>query len=126
MTTSNDRLLRCFILEDEKHQVDHLAGFIDQTIGLTFAGSSANALTALSDVTGPGGPDLVFLSTYVHGMNGIDFAQAVKGHTKIIFISSMPWRIQEIFPDEAFEYLPKPISYEAFLKCIGRIRKRKY
>ena len=75
-------------------------------------------------VQNPPAPDLTFLDVDMPDMYGITFAEQAKGYSNIIFITSMPDYPKSRFPDEPFEYLPKPISYRNFLQCIERIRQK--
>lgn len=125
MAVIPNRTLTCYILDDEEHMIKYLSELIDETDGLNLAGTSTRPLEALPFFANPEAPDIVFLGMYMNGMYGTDFALAVKNNTQVVFTTSMPWRVQKIFPVEPFEYLPKPIDNEAFNKCIQRIRRRK-
>lgn len=118
----NAKGLSCYIVDDERHAIDHLTELIDATKGLILAGESTNPVEALTKVAKPNGPDLTFLDVDMPEMSGIDFAIAAKSYTTIIFITSTPRFVQELFKEERFYYLPKPITYDKFLACIASVR----
>ncbi|MDT3401223.1 LytR/AlgR family response regulator transcription factor [Mucilaginibacter terrae] len=113
--------LTCYILDSENYVIGQIAEMVDDTEGLRLVGSSTTPLEALPLFQGAGAPDLVFVGMYMNGMHGLDFAQAVKTLTRIVFTTALPWKVKETFQDDPFEYLPKPFGDVAFLKCIQRV-----
>jgi DNA-binding LytR/AlgR family response regulator len=115
--------LSCYLVDDEYHALNLLKEFIDKTPGIELAGCSTSATTALSEITNHY-PMLVFLDIDMPDLNGLSFAEIIGGNTTVIFTTAHPEYAAEAFEKDAADYLLKPISYERFLKCITKIRRR--
>jgi len=123
MAFPKNKILTCYVVDDEQHAVDATSDYILRTEGLQLNGASTNPLQAITEVAKPGGPDLTFLDVDMPKMSGISFAELAKPYTTIIFTTADPRQLRYAFPDESFECLAKPFSYEKFLACIKKIRK---
>ncbi|WP_342647377.1 LytTR family DNA-binding domain-containing protein [Mucilaginibacter sp. CSA2-8R] len=116
-------MLRCYIIDDEYHSVEILISYIAQTPGLELAGYATNPLTALNDITGVHPPDVTFLDVEMPELSGMEVAGLVKPYTTVIFTTSFREFAVEAFEKEAFDFLPKPISYARFRQSISRIQR---
>jgi len=115
--------LSCYIVDDEPHAIRILEDFIRKTPGLELAGSSNKALEALEQIASLR-PGLTFLDVDMPELNGLQVAGMVNTQTTVIFTTAYREYAPEAFEKEAADYLLKPISYERFLVCIQKIRKR--
>lgn len=115
--------LSCYIVDDEYHSVELLARFIEATEGLELQGYATNPLTALNEVAGPNPPDITFLDVEMPELSGMEFAGLANLYTRIIITTAYREFALEAFEKEAFDFLPKPVSYPRFLRSIQRIRR---
>lgn len=93
---------------------------------VTFNVASFNNPADLLDTyTGSGTYNMVFLDVEMPGMTGIELAGHIRNipdnNVFIIFISSYPEYMKDSFNVQAFQYLTKPISKQAFFMEMNRI-----
>lgn len=115
--------LTCYIVDDESHSIDILKSFIEKTPGLELAGSTTNPLFGLNEVMVQNPPDVTFLDVDMPELSGMDFADLVNDHTRIIFTTSYREYAIEAFEKDAEDYLLKPIGYERFLQSIKKVKR---
>ena len=114
--------LTCYIVDDEFHAIEILAGFIAKTAGLELIGSSTKALKALEEVSTDIPPDIILLDVDMPDLSGLEFAGLVNHYTTVVFTTSYREYALEAFEKQALDYLLKPIKYERFLKAIQKVR----
>src|SRR6185437_11434262 len=114
--------LTCYIVDDETHSIEILKSFIEKTPGLTLTGSATDPLFALNEVMVDDPPDVTFLDVDMPELSGMEFAELVNAHTRIIFTTSFCEYAVEAFEKNAEDYLLKPIGYERFLKAIKKVK----
>ena len=115
--------LSCYIVDDEPHAVNVLRGYVEKTPGLDLTGSTTYPLIALEAIPSLL-PDLVFLDVDMPEVNGLKVAGLVNKQSTVVFTTAYREYGPEAFENEAADYLLKPISYERFLGCIQRIRRK--
>ena len=118
--------LLCFIIEDEPIAVQILEDYIRQTPNLkTIKVLKKLDSFALSSIW-KDKPDMIFLDLNTHGLNRdcINNLILSRGNTLVIFTTAYPKQyIQEILKIDLSRlgYLPKPASYDTFLKEVQRV-----
>ncbi|MEO7215555.1 LytTR family DNA-binding domain-containing protein [Mucilaginibacter sp.] len=112
----------CYVVDDEPHATAVLVDYINRTPGLSLAGSHANPLAALAEMT-QAPPALAFLDIDMAELSGIALAGMINQHSAVIFTTSFREYGAEAFEKNAAGYLLKPISYERFLACVQKIRE---
>lgn len=116
----------CFIIEDEPIAVQILEDYIRQTpILKTTQVLKRLDSYAISSIWKEK-PDMIFLDLNTCGLNIDCISNLIsnRGNTLIIFSTAYPKKyIQEILKIDLSQlgYLPKPASYEAFLKEVERV-----
>jgi two-component system LytT family response regulator len=114
--------LTCYIIDDERHSIDIIKRYIEQTPGLELSGTSINPLEALEFFSESPAPELTFLDVDMPQLNGLDFAELVNPVTKIIFTTAFRDYAPEAFEKNAIDYLIKPINYPRFLKAVTKVK----
>jgi two-component system LytT family response regulator len=116
-------ILDCYILDDERHAVELLQTYVEQTAGLRLAGSSTKPLEALTAIPALR-PAITFADVDMPELSGLDLAGRVAGITAIVFTTAYREFAPEAFEKDAVDYLLKPISYARFLSCIDRVKRK--
>jgi DNA-binding LytR/AlgR family response regulator len=117
--------ITCYVVDDESDAIELLKEYISRTPGLLLSGTAQNPLVALNEITGRNAPNLTFVDVDMRQLSGMDLADMVGLYTKVVFTTAFPQFAIQAFEKEAFDYLLKPISYERFLKCVQRAKKRR-
>ncbi|RDV13371.1 DNA-binding response regulator [Pontibacter diazotrophicus] len=118
-------MIKCFVVDDEAHNIRLLSDYIEKTPGLELVGAAENPLEALHAITsGTVTPDLVFVDVDMPELSGVDLAGLLNRHTEIVFATAYPDYALQAFEKNALDYLVKPISYERFLQSVSKVRLR--
>ena len=116
-------MVKCIIVDDEPLAQQVLQTYIDQTTGLSLAGSFANALEAfrflsIEEV------DLMFLDIKMPALNGVDFVKTLRNPPPVIFTTAFSEFAVASYELDAVDYLLKPITYDRFQKSINKFFKQ--
>lgn len=68
-------------------------------------------------------PDLAFLDIQMPGLSGLEVAQGIEGHTRVIFVTAYDEYAVQAFEQEALDYLLKPVSAERLARCVQRVQR---
>ncbi|WP_276498244.1 LytR/AlgR family response regulator transcription factor [Pontibacter litorisediminis] len=114
----------CYVVDDERHALDVLARYIQNTPGLELKGAEENPLRALDAITsGKVSADITFLDVDMPQLSGIDLAGLINSCTTVVFTTAYPDYAYQAFDKNAVDYLLKPISYERFLRAIAKVKE---
>ena len=114
----------CILADDELHLTRYLADQLKaiwpelEIVGIAANGLEADALIAEHQ------PDLAFLDIQMPGHTGLEVAQAIEGHTRVVFVTAYDDYAVQAFDDGAIDYLLKPVTTERLAKCVARLRQR--
>lgn len=108
-----NRMLTCWIIDDEPLALDLLKTYIDEIPFLRLTGSYLNPSRAMEDILSKS-VDLIFLDIQMPKINGMELAQLIPACTKIVFITAFREYALEGYKVNAFDYLLKPVSFEEF------------
>ncbi|MBE9463611.1 LytR/AlgR family response regulator transcription factor [Dyadobacter subterraneus] len=116
-------MIKCLVVDDEPLAQQVLQRYIDQTPGLTFTASCANAMEAfqflsITDV------NLMFLDIKMPALNGVDFVRSLKNPPPVIFTTAFSEYAIESYELDAVDYLLKPVTYERFEKSVSKFFKQ--
>ncbi|NEU08693.1 response regulator transcription factor [Flavihumibacter sp. R14] len=117
-------MLHCYIVDDEVPSIEIISDYINQTKNLRLLGSSTRPHDIIDIISGPVKPDITFLDIDMPAINGLELAGIINHYTSIIFISAYPEYGAEAFEKDAYDFLPKPISYARFMQAIVKIKNR--
>lgn len=113
------RLLKCLVVDDEPLAAALISGYVERTPFLQLVkqvNSAAEAMQVLADQT----IDLIFMDIRMPGMSGMELAEILPEHTRVIFITAFADYALEGFNVKALHYLLKPVSYPQFLQAANR------
>jgi len=116
--------LRCAIIEDEPLAQELLEKYVGRISFLELAGTFDDAIAAFTQLPALA-PHIIFLDINMPEMNGIEFLKALPApHPVVIMTTANPHHALDGFELGVADYLLKPVTFDRFVKAIGRIRER--
>lgn len=113
-----NKILRCFIVEDEPDARAVLKKYIGRVPFLELIGESGDPISALFQVSETK-PDLLFLDVEMPDMTGFEFIRSLNGHKpRVILVTAYPGYALEGYDHEVVDYLLKPVPFDRFLKGV--------
>ena len=112
--------IRCLAVDDEPPALEVLKKFINAVYTLELAGTCADAIEAMNFLQSHR-VDLIFLDIKMPELLGTDFIRALKNPPRVIFTTAFRRYAIEGFELDAVDYLLKPISFDRFLKAVGKV-----
>ncbi|ALO15544.1 Transcriptional regulatory protein YpdB [Salinivirga cyanobacteriivorans] len=116
-----DTKLNCLIVDDEEVAREVMASYISKVPYLELKASCENAIDAHEIMTQEE-IDLVFLDIEMPGLSGIDFLKTVAHKPHVIICSANKDYAVEGFDLDVEDFILKPVTFERFLKAVGKIR----
>ena len=117
MSSPNEKLFSCLIVDDEPHAREVLQRYIQQLPMLSVAGESSNALQAMI-LLKQQPVDLIFLDIQMPKITGIDLIKAMPSLPKVILTTAFEQYALQAFDLDVTDYLLKPIRFERFVKAV--------
>jgi DNA-binding LytR/AlgR family response regulator len=111
--------MKCIIVDDEPLAIEILESYVARIDELELVGTFRNAIAAFTFLQ-QNHVDLIFLDIEMPKLSGIEFLKSLKHHPKVIITTAYRDYAIEGFELEVADYLLKPISFERFLKSIGK------
>ena len=68
-------------------------------------------------------PDLAFLDIQMPGLSGLEVAQGIEGHTRVVFVTAYDEFAVQAFEREALDYVLKPVRAERLAATVQRVQK---
>jgi DNA-binding LytR/AlgR family response regulator len=117
---TNNKKIKCLIIDDEPPARDILKKHIAGVEGLELSGDCSNAVEALTFLQ-QHPVDLLFLDIQMPHILGTSFIRTMKNPPKVIFTTAYRKFAVEGFELNAVDYLLKPISFERFLQAVNKV-----
>ncbi|MCF2443225.1 LytTR family DNA-binding domain-containing protein [Dyadobacter sp. CY345] len=116
--------LRCAIIEDEPLAQELLEKYVRRVSSLEHAATFDDAIVAYDQLPAMR-PDIIFLDINMPEMTGIEFLRAYPTpHPAVIVTTANPNHALDGFDMGVTDYLLKPITFDRFLKAVGRAREK--
>jgi DNA-binding LytR/AlgR family response regulator len=68
-------------------------------------------------------PDVAFLDIQMPGLTGLEVAQGIEGHTRVVFVTAYDEYAAQAFEQEAIDYVLKPVKTERLQRTLERVRR---
>ncbi len=68
-------------------------------------------------------PDLAFLDIQMPGLTGLEVAQGIEGHTRVVFVTAYDEYAVKAFEQEALDYVLKPVSEARLQMTVERLQR---
>ncbi len=115
--------LKCIIVDDEPLAIEVIESYLARIEGVEIVATCNNAVMAF-EILQKQSIDLMFLDIQMPKLTGIDFLKTLKKAPKVIFTTAYRDYAIESYDLDVVDYLLKPISFDRFLKAIGRVYQR--
>lgn len=117
--------LRCLIADDEPESRELIEKYVSRVPFLELVGVCNSANEALYQI-GPTRPDLIFLDIEMPGISGFELLQLLPAtRPSVIIVTGDPTYALAGYDQQVADYLLKPVSFERFLKAVGRVLQDK-
>lgn len=110
----------CIIVDDEPLAANVLEKYVQRLDHLDLVGKAENAVQAFNLINSER-IDLIFLDIKMPQITGIDFFKSLNNPPAVIFTTAYRDFALEGFEMSAVDYLLKPISFERFMKAVGKV-----
>lgn len=115
-------MTRALIADDEPHLARYLR---DQLLALwpalEIVHLARNGIDAAARIAALE-PDLAFLDIQMPGLTGLEVAQGIEGHTRVVFVTAFDEFAVQAFDHAALDYILKPVSTDRLARTVARLR----
>lgn len=115
-------MARVLIADDEPHLAHYLR---DQLLALWpearivhVACNGVDASARIAELE----PDVAFLDIQMPGLSGLEVAQGIEGHTRVVFVTAFDEFAVQAFEHAALDYVLKPVATERLARTVARLR----
>lgn len=112
------------IVDDEPLARELLEGYVSRIAGLKHIHSCANAVEAFTFLQDKP-VDLLFLDIEMPQVTGIELLRSLKDRPRVILTTAYRDYAFEAFDLDVVDYMLKPISFDRFLRAIGKVKQLK-
>lgn len=114
--------MRALIADDEPHLALYLR---DQLLALWpdlqiihMARNGIEAAARIAELE----PDIAFLDIQMPGLTGLEVAQGIEGHTRVVFVTAYDEFALQAFEHAALDYVLKPVTSERLARTVARLQ----
>jgi DNA-binding LytR/AlgR family response regulator len=116
--------MKCLIVDDEPLARELLEGYVERIAGFKLAHSSANAVEAFNFLQ-DNQVDILFLDIEMPQVTGIELLRSLKDRPRVILTTAYREYAFEAYDLDVVDYMLKPISFDRFLRAIGKVKQLK-
>ncbi len=110
------------IADDEPHLARALQSQLAAWPDLQIVAVARNGLEAAERIATLK-PDLAFLDIQMPGLTGLEVAQGIEGHTRVVFVTAYDAFAVQAFEQEALDYVLKPVKQERLQRTMERVQR---
>lgn len=116
--------MKCLIVDDEPLARQLLEGYVGRISDLKLLNSFANSVEAFSFLQEKP-VDLLFLDIEMPQVTGIELLRSLKDKPRVILTTAYRQYAFEAYDLDVVDYMLKPISFDRFLRAIGKVKQLK-
>jgi DNA-binding LytR/AlgR family response regulator len=113
-------MLSCLIVDDEPLAIEVIESHLEKIDNIRIAATCPNAIKAF-EILQREKIDLLFLDIQMPKLTGLEFLKTIKNPPKVILTTAYRDYALDGYELDVVDYLLKPISFERFLKAIGKV-----
>ena len=113
----------CYIIDDEPIAIEIIESYLQRLDDFVVAGTFTNPVKAFEALQ-QRRVDLIFLDIQMPGLTGLEFLQSLRDKPEVILTTAYREFALEGFELDVADYLLKPVSFDRFLKAIGKFHTR--
>jgi DNA-binding LytR/AlgR family response regulator len=113
----------CYIIDDEPIAIEIIESYLQRLEGFVVAATFTNPVKAFEALQ-QRRVDLIFLDIQMPGLTGLEFLQSLRDKPEVILTTAYREFALEGFELDVADYLLKPVSFDRFLKAIGKFHTR--
>lgn len=117
-------MMRCLIIDDEPLARELLESYVGKIAELKLVKSCSNALEAFTFLQ-ESMADLIFLDIEMPQVSGIELLRSLKDKPRVILTTAYREYAFEAYDLDVVDYMLKPITFDRFLRGIGKIKQLK-
>lgn len=117
-------MLKCVIVDDEPLAIEVIESHLKKLDDIEIVATCANAIKAF-DVLQKNNIDLLFLDIQMPRLTGIEFLKSINNPPNVILTTAYRDYALDGYDLDVVDYLLKPISFERFLKAMGKVYQRR-
>jgi DNA-binding LytR/AlgR family response regulator len=110
------------IADDEPHLARALQNQLASWPELEIVAVARNGLEAAERIATLK-PDVAFLDIQMPGLTGLEVAQGIEGHTRVVFVTAFDAYAVQAFEQEALDYVLKPVKLERLQRTMERVQR---
>ncbi len=118
--TTDMKLIRCLIVDDEPLACDSLRALLETMPGIEIAGEAHRVDEAVAAV-GRLQPDIIFLDIQMPGGGGFEILRRLESPPAVIFVTAYDQYAIRAFDVNAVDYLLKPVLPERLEEALARV-----
>lgn len=116
--------MKCVIVDDEPLARELLEGYVGRIAELKLLKTCVNAVEAFNFMQ-ERPVDLLFLDIQMPQVTGIELLRSLKDKPRVILTTAYRQYAYEAYDLDVIDYVLKPISFDRFLRAIGKVRQLK-
>jgi len=118
----NPKPATALLADDEPHLAEALKKqLLAQWPDLAIVAVARNGLEAAKAIA-EHEPDVAFLDIQMPGLTGLEVAQGIEGHTRVVFVTAFDEYAVQAFEQSALDYLLKPVKADRLERTVEKIR----
>ncbi len=116
--------IKCLVVDDEPLAAELVATHVAKTPDLELVGKCQNASEALS-ILQRESIDLLFLDIHMPRMTGWELLRSLPNMPYVVITTAYREHALEGYDFDVLDFLLKPITYDRFMKAVGKFYQRK-
>ena len=112
--------MKCIIVDDEPLAIEVIESYVARLDDFEIVAKCSNALKAF-EILQKQEVDVIFLDIQMPKLTGIEFLKSLQHPPQVIFTTAYRDYAIESYELDVVDYLLKPISFDRFLKSVGKL-----